>query len=126
MARNLDSVAERESAQAGDNEGLGHTPAYFLTFTTAVYQWEGLNHLIRAYMKRDAPWPVPIGDGPDEDMSQEAAQQCRMREAIGHPTNIEWYCALKLEMMAHMSRRVLDSVHPNAGDDKDDYWATFE
>ena len=50
----------------------------------------------------------------------------RMCEAIDHPTIVEWYCALKLGLMLHRSRRVLDSVHPNAGGDKDDYWATFE
>ena len=49
-----------------------------------------------------------------------------MREAIEHPTIVEWYCALKLEMMAHLSRRVLESVHPDAGGDKDDFWTTFE
>ena len=82
--------------------------------------------MIRAYTKPNAAWPVLIGDGPDEDASRDAAMDRRMREAIEHPAIVEWYCSVKLQLMLHLARRVLDSVHPGAGGDKDDYWASFE
>ena len=49
---------EWETSLAGANEGLGDLPAYFITLSTAVYKWEGLNRLIRQYTRPDAPWPV--------------------------------------------------------------------
>jgi len=49
-----------------------------------------------------------------------------VQEAIDNPAIVQWYCSLKLELMLHLARRVLDAVRPDGGGDKDDYWACFE
>ncbi len=117
---------EWETAMEGDNENRGRIPAYFITFTTAIYKWDGLSRLIRQYTKPEAPWPVPIGDGEGEDRSAEDKARRKMQEAIDNPAIVEWYCSLKLELMLHLARRVLDAVDEDGGGNKDDYWASYE
>ena len=69
---------------------------------------------------------MPEAASPVTGETAEETADRRMREAVENPTIVQWYCYLKLELMLHLARKVLDAVHPEDGGNHDDYWATFE
>ena len=49
LERMVDQI-ESETAAMGDNGGQGRLPAYFATFTCAVYKWHQLHEMIESLL----------------------------------------------------------------------------
>ena len=113
--RMVDQI-EWETARRGGNEGLGRIPALFVTFTAAIYKWERLNRLIRRW--RGLPERAE-GEIPTERRKRFFA------EANAHPEIVEWYVALKLELVLRLSKKLLSSrgISPVGRDLGDDFCA---
>jgi hypothetical protein len=52
LERMVDQI-ETETADTGENGGKGRLPAYFATFTCAVYKWHQLHEMIEKLLPRD-------------------------------------------------------------------------
>ena len=89
---------EAETAEAGENAGLGRTPALFTTCTTAPYKWEQLHAKILQSLLPDQRthyerWKTIE----DLEEREKARKTCYWEAATENPAVVSWYCAWRLE-----------------------------
>jgi hypothetical protein len=129
---------EWETAVFGTNEGKGRIPALFFTFTVQIYKWEQLNRLIRRFYGLSETVEAEQELLRSKDVKKKAEGR-RLRdkrffqEAADNPAIVEWYVSLKLEMMLHLTRQVINRCDGASGGRHgrrdpmlDEYWSTFE
>ena len=125
-ARDLPTVATSGSASgAAAAEGLrdlsrrhfrlrrcveqrGEVPVHFITLTTAIYHWADLAQWLREYEERTTELRGGRQDPlePGEDKVPEDK-----RRVLHHPGIVAWFCALKLELLVHYVRGMLQIVN---------------
>ena len=117
MRQELDAMVhhiEAETADLRENAGAGRIPAGFCTLTCSVYKWQQLHETLlksfpsgpshdpkcREYYSR---WEA-LPPGP----AKEAARQKAYYDlSVINPGAVAWYCALKLEMLVHLTKALL-------------------
>ena len=89
---------EAETAEAGENGGLGRTPALFTTCTTAPYKWEQLHakilqSLLPIHREKYERWK----DIEDAVEREKERKTCYWEAATENPAVVSWYSAWRLE-----------------------------
>jgi hypothetical protein len=99
---------EQETADIGENMGRGRLPSGFCTLTCAVYRWSCLHDVIlQSYDQKDREqW---LAWKTIEDISERELKKREVyyRLALQNPGIVAWFCALKLEMMVHLTVKLL-------------------
>ena len=101
MRQELETMVEQketETAEAGENAGLGRTPALFTTCTTAPYKWEQLHSKILQSLSPELRRPYErwkLKDSPEEREMER--RTCYWEAAIENPAVVSWYSAWRLE-----------------------------
>ena len=102
LERMVDQI-EAETSAAGTNGGKGCLPSFFATFTCAVYKWEQLHIMLELVMPPES-LRVRV---PMSELSVEEQRRRYFKDAADNPGLVSWYCAIKLEQMAHLAVAVI-------------------
>ena len=98
LERMVDQI-EAETAAMGENGGQGRLPAYFATFTCAVYKWHQLHEMIESLL----PPEEKAARKPFAQLTEEEKRERFYKDSLNNPGVVSWYCAIKLEMMVHLA-----------------------